>query len=134
MRKPDPAWPSFVTMSQKLQTDTLRLPSYRESIILRFHPYPQTQRKMADAPKVDPLMQTVDYRYTSDAVAQRGKAGASDSQVEEPTDKAILDLGHAVNEVEEAGRARRRRSLSTLIIDLALAFSPAFVVEEQGPI
>lgn len=57
MRKPDPPFPSFVSMSRELQQDSLRLPNYRESVILRFHPYPQTQRKT-----VDPLMVSVPVR------------------------------------------------------------------------
>ena len=32
-------------MSYQLQSDTLKLPTYRESYLLRYHPYPQTRRR-----------------------------------------------------------------------------------------
>ena len=54
--------PSFTTMSFELQKDSLRLPTYRESILVRFHPYPQTRRKnvanplMVSAPGQSPVV------------------------------------------------------------------------------
>lgn len=41
--------PSFTTMSHEIQKDTLRLPTYRESVLLRFHPYTQVRRKKPSA-------------------------------------------------------------------------------------
>ena len=47
-RKLDHCFPSFPLMSEELQKDSLRLPSYRESVFFRFHPYPQARRRTAD--------------------------------------------------------------------------------------
>ena len=49
-RKPDPPFPSFTTMSHELQSDTLKLPAYRESYLVRYHPYVQTRRRNTPAP------------------------------------------------------------------------------------
>lgn len=45
MPKLDPPFPSFTLMMHEYQNDSLRLPSYRESLVVRFHPYPRKQSK-----------------------------------------------------------------------------------------
>ncbi|RDX56757.1 hypothetical protein OH76DRAFT_1395883 [Lentinus brumalis] len=111
-RKPDPPFPSFTTMSREMQSDTLKLPAYRESYLLRFHPYPQTRRH----DKGSSLMRTVDYRHAEPPVTQEAPE-ASNSLRDE-----VADFEHVVSEAEaNAGRQhiKRKRSLTSLIIDFA---------------
>ncbi|KAI0721075.1 hypothetical protein C8T65DRAFT_632149 [Cerioporus squamosus] len=111
-RKPDPPFPSFTTMSQEMQSDSVKLPAYRESYLLRFHPYPKTRRH----DKVSSLMRTVDYRH-SEVLATEETPEASNS----PRDE-VADLRQVVSQAEaEAGRQdiKQQRSLTSLIIDLA---------------
>ncbi|RPD80083.1 hypothetical protein L226DRAFT_530271 [Lentinus tigrinus ALCF2SS1-7] len=111
-RKPDPPFPSFTTVSYELQSDTLKLPAYRESFLLRYHPYPQTRRRNTTAS----LMKTMDCRYSEAPVAQGIQAASN------PTCDEAANLAAVVHEVEaDAGgpNIKRKRSLTSLIIDLA---------------
>ena len=85
-RKLDHCFPSFTLMSEELQKDSLRLPSYRESVFFRFHPYPQTRRRPVDHLMVSGFVvvfcgpcadhveskQRVDYRSVEQLVANAG--------------------------------------------------------------
>ncbi|KAI9064449.1 hypothetical protein FKP32DRAFT_1675940 [Trametes sanguinea] len=106
--------------------DSMRLPSYRESLVVRYHPYPRRERKPAER-----FMQTVDYRYDGatqnpvnpgEAVTPPDASGAIDAT--EPIDEVASNLERALNrgveEGEEGLKLKRRRSLTSLIIDLAL--------------
>ncbi|KAI0831321.1 hypothetical protein BC628DRAFT_1415840 [Trametes gibbosa] len=112
MRKPDPAFPSFTLMINQWNNDTFRLPSYRESLIVRYHPYPRKETKSAKA-----LMQKVDYRY-EDSEPSHSQETAPHASMDEVDD--ALNLHRALS--KEGVVVKRRRSLTSLIIDLALAF------------
>ncbi|KAI0647068.1 hypothetical protein C8Q79DRAFT_602519 [Trametes meyenii] len=112
MRKPDPPFPSFTLMMAQFNNDSLRLPSYRESLVVRYHPYPRKPSKSTD------LMQTVDCRYEEEPSPSINGGDASSASLD-PVDDIALNLDRAMSE-EEAG-VKRRRSLTSLIIDLALA-------------
>ncbi|PIL24010.1 hypothetical protein GSI_13761 [Ganoderma sinense ZZ0214-1] len=117
-RKPDIVFPSFAAMSHELQKDTLRLPSYRESVFFRFHPYPQTRRR-----PVDHLMQRVDYRSVEQPVANaRGEDPVPMQEERDLTDEDAVNLNLAMNtSATEKPHVKKRRSLTSLIIDLAVA-------------
>ncbi|KAI1795865.1 hypothetical protein LXA43DRAFT_1090498 [Ganoderma leucocontextum] len=104
-------------MSHELQKDTLRLPSYRESVFFRFHPYPQTRRR-----PVDHLMQTVDYRSVKQPAADAGGGGGVPLREEggSSNEDTLLNLDLAMNTTEEP-HVKKRRSLTSLIVDLAVA-------------
>ncbi|EJF65869.1 hypothetical protein BD309DRAFT_944692 [Dichomitus squalens] len=123
-RRLDHCFPSFTLMSQELQKDTLRLPSYRESVFFRFHPYPQARRRT-----VDPLMRKVDYRSVAEPVASACEESRVPEQEEQEkqeneSEGAALYLDVVMNRVEEP-HVKKRRSLTSLIIDLALAVTAA---------
>ncbi|KAI0362116.1 hypothetical protein OH77DRAFT_1416334 [Trametes cingulata] len=100
-------------MMNQYSNDSLRLPSYRESLVVRYHPYARKQPKTADR-----LMQKVDYRYEEPAPTP------NDEDVLPPSPDTVediaLNLDRAMSK-EEAVGIKRRRSLTSLIIDLALA-------------
>ncbi|KAI0709252.1 hypothetical protein C8Q76DRAFT_695511 [Earliella scabrosa] len=106
--------PSFTTMSFELQKDSLRLPTYRESILVRFHPYPQTRRKNV----ANPLMQTVDYR----------------SQPQETVEQREDDTANLERVLEdvEGKKMKRKRSLTSLIIDLAFAVRNTRILKRRS--
>ncbi|KAM5531055.1 hypothetical protein V8D89_015275 [Ganoderma adspersum] len=112
-RKSDIVFPSFAAMSHELQKDTLRLPSYRESVFFRFHPYPQTRRR-----PVDHLMQRVDYRSVEQPVADVGGGGLAPLQEERDLgDEDAVNLDLAMNTSATAKpHVKKRRSLTSLII------------------
>ncbi|OCH93444.1 hypothetical protein OBBRIDRAFT_319529 [Obba rivulosa] len=115
MHIPEPPYPSTALVpSNTVGQDSLRLPAYRAGHLGRYHPYPRLGRP------VDRPMETVDYRdieafeYLSVSPAITG-AQAEFTNV----DVANLDLAlHA--DIEAA--AKGRRTLSSLVIDLALVF------------
>ncbi|KAG1886017.1 hypothetical protein F4604DRAFT_1675705 [Suillus subluteus] len=107
-------------MSQS-STSNMRLPSYRTSYLLRFHPYPRVKPSQRES-----LMNTVDDRLSNqyDVVDEDNSARPvilDFSDVHEEQHPNVENLQEAV-EVAEAGvKPRvRRLSLTTLIIDLAL--------------
>ncbi|KAI0748139.1 hypothetical protein C8Q80DRAFT_1270580 [Daedaleopsis nitida] len=106
--------PSFTTMGQALQKDTLRLPTYRESLLARFHPYPQHRRR---GPSANSLMRTVDRRYESEEVPNTSVVGQTRT-IPAPDESANLE--RVLEEVEDKGAVKKKRSLTSLIIDLAL--------------
>ncbi|KAI0636955.1 hypothetical protein C8Q77DRAFT_1154840 [Trametes polyzona] len=118
MPKPDPPFPSFTLMMHQYNNDSLRLPSYRESLVVRFHPYPRKESKSGDA-----LMKTVDYRHEEpQSPAQSDEAPPR--VTDEPVEDIALELHRAMSKAEEEEEkvgVKRRRSLTALIIDLALA-------------
>ncbi|KAL7283402.1 hypothetical protein ACG7TL_002832 [Trametes sanguinea] len=130
MRKPDPPFPSF-TLAMTQWDDSMRLPSYRESLVVRYHPYARKEPKPAER-----YMQTVDYRYDGETatVAQnpenpgvaampRHASGAIyTTNATDAIDEVASNLDRALNrEAEDGVELKRRRSLTSLIIDLALA-------------
>ncbi|EIW60337.1 uncharacterized protein TRAVEDRAFT_63913 [Trametes versicolor FP-101664 SS1] len=125
MPKLDPPFPSFTLMMHEYQNDSLRLPSYRESLVVRFHPYPRKQSKS------EALMQKVDYRYEEPAPAQ-------DEEVTPPTpteegNNVALCLDRAMSKEKDGDvGVKRRRSLTALIIDLALAVRNGYRTPRLG--
>ncbi|KAG2367679.1 hypothetical protein BDR07DRAFT_226578 [Suillus spraguei] len=99
----DIPFPSFSLVMSQSSTSSLRLPSYRTSHLLRFHPYPRVKLSQRES-----LMNTIDDRLSNlyDIVEE---------------ESARPDLQEAV-EIAEAGIKPlvRRLSLTTLIIDLAV--------------
>ncbi|KAI0670366.1 hypothetical protein C8Q78DRAFT_120093 [Trametes maxima] len=112
MRKPDPPFPSFTLMMAQYNNDSLRLPSYRESLVVRYHPYPRKPAKSAD------LMQTVDCRYEEATAPSTNNVDTSPAR-QDTVDDIALSLDRAMGK-EDSG-VKRRNSLTSLIIDLALA-------------
>ncbi|KAJ3009026.1 hypothetical protein NUW54_g2935 [Trametes sanguinea] len=145
MRKPDPPFPSF-TLAMSQWNDSMRLPSYRESLVVRYHPYPRKERKPAERFMVSSLSatrrqpssselqdkQTVDYRYNGatqnpenpgEAATPPDASGAIDATdaIDEVASNLDRALNRGVEEGEEGLKPKRRRSLTSLIIDLAIA-------------
>jgi len=107
VRAPERYYPSITFVLTQAQYP-LRLPAYRTSHRLRYHPYPRYGPLIQD----DSLMTTVDYRYC-DPPAATGHLLRS--MVEEDLDLVNLDLAISPSQSREP-RARR---LSTLVIELA---------------
>ncbi|KAI0336554.1 hypothetical protein GY45DRAFT_1238586 [Cubamyces sp. BRFM 1775] len=130
MPRPDPPFPSFTTMSIQSQRSDLRLPSYREGFVIRYHPYPRAEKR-AQEPD---LMQTVDHRRQDPPPPQ----STEEHEVLPPTpqevvDEAALALHRVVSDVEERSvRMKRRRSLTSLIVDLALAIRNGYRTSRRG--
>ncbi|KAH9854245.1 hypothetical protein C2E23DRAFT_884343 [Lenzites betulinus] len=124
MRKPDPAFPSFTLMMNQWNNDTLRLPSYRESLVVRFHPYPRKESKSANA-----LMKTVDYRYEEEPEVPHSEDIAPQASTDDVDDTA-LSLHRALS--KGGAVVKRRRSLTALIIDLALALREGYRNSQVG--
>ncbi|CDO68276.1 hypothetical protein BN946_scf184799.g3 [Trametes cinnabarina] len=98
---------------------SLRLPSYRESLVVRYHPYARKQGK-----PVERLMikRTVDNRYDQEPtpVAENPGIPAHAVALPDALDDVAQTLDRALSRGVEDG-LKRRRSLTSLIIDLALA-------------
>ncbi|OBZ75361.1 hypothetical protein A0H81_04317 [Grifola frondosa] len=111
MSVPQPPYPSFALALSKLNQDSMRLPSYRESHLERYHPYPRCSRPL------DHLMNTVDYRYVEEPTHFDSGSSASwmVPSVHDYTDGDALNLELAV-ELGSANIRRRRRRLSDVII------------------
>ncbi|KAI0918202.1 hypothetical protein AcW1_009859 [Taiwanofungus camphoratus] len=60
MRALELPYPSFTLAMTMIDRSSNRLPTYRSSHLLRFHPYPRVARRHD---RDDPLMNTIDYRY-----------------------------------------------------------------------
>lgn len=113
--------PSFSLVMSQSSTSNMRLPSYRTSYLLRFHPYPRVKPSQREN-----LMNTVDDRLSNqyDIVDEDNSARPvilDFSDIHEEQHPNVENLQEAV-EVAEAGiKPRvRRLSLTTLIIDLAV--------------
>ncbi|EMD34412.1 hypothetical protein CERSUDRAFT_97671 [Gelatoporia subvermispora B] len=114
MRQSEPSYPSIDLVLSNGGSDTSRLPSYRSSYLGRYHPYPQTRRRASDR-----LMQTVDYRYSDDEEVTFPRLYPI---VEDQTEveRDIDNLDTALN-ASNGPQPKRRRRLSALVVDLALA-------------
>ncbi|KAG2044546.1 hypothetical protein BDR03DRAFT_1004843 [Suillus americanus] len=117
----DIPFPSFSLVMSQSSTSNMRLPSYRTSYLLRFHPYPRVKPSQREN-----LMNTVDDRLSNqyDVVDEDNSARPvilDFSDIHEEQHPNVENLQEAV-EVAEAGiKPRvRRLSLTTLIIDLAV--------------
>ncbi|KAG1757055.1 hypothetical protein EDB19DRAFT_7362 [Suillus lakei] len=116
----DIPFPSFSLVMSQSSMSNMRLPSYRTSYLLRFHPYPRVKLSQRES-----LMATVDHRLSNQYdVVEDDSAGPvildfSDLHEEQRPDAENLQ---EVIEVAEAGAKAhvRRLSLTTLIIDLAV--------------
>ncbi|KAG2138687.1 uncharacterized protein EDB93DRAFT_1106263 [Suillus bovinus] len=112
-------------MSQP-STSNMRLPSYRTSHLLRFHPYPRVKLSQHES-----LMNTIDDRLSNlyDVVEEDDNARPAildfsdlHSDLHEEQHPDVENVQEAV-EVAEANDVKprvRRLSLTTLIIDLAV--------------
>lgn len=117
----DIPFPSFSLVMSQSSTSSMRLPSYRTSHLLRFHPYPRVKLSQRES-----LMHTIDDRLSNqydvqeDGSARPVVLDLSDLHEEHPNFE-VENLQEAV-EVAEANIKPlvRRLSLTTLIIDLAV--------------
>ncbi|KAG0707584.1 hypothetical protein DFH29DRAFT_871579 [Suillus ampliporus] len=99
----------------------MRLPSYRSSYLLRFHPYPRVKLSQRE------MMQTIDDRLSEDDVVEdddsAGPAVLIFPDFPEERDPLInaVNLQEAIEVAEADAQLHvRRLSLTTLIIDLAV--------------
>lgn len=120
----DIPFPSFSLVMNQSSTSNMRLPSYRTSHLLRFHPYPRVKLSQRES-----LMNTVDGRLSNryDVVEEDDNArpvilDLSDLHEEQHPNVENLQEVVEVAEVAEADAKPRirRLSLTTLIIDLAV--------------
>ncbi|KAG0707582.1 hypothetical protein DFH29DRAFT_896444 [Suillus ampliporus] len=136
----DIPFPSFSLVLSQYSTSNMRLPSYRTSYLLRFHPYPRvklSQREMmvSHANSIPALFlillvakQTIDDRLSSedDVVEDDDSVGPAVlifPDLPEEQDPLInaVNLQEAIEVAEAGAQPRVRRvSLTTLIIDLAM--------------
>ncbi|KAI8998623.1 hypothetical protein BD414DRAFT_475601 [Trametes punicea] len=112
-------------MSERYLNDSLRLPSYRESLVVRYHPYPRKQAKLANQ-----LMQTVDHRYDEDS-----NPAPTSCNVNPVPQDAVEDIAFSLDRAMRSDDkivVKRRRSLTSLIIDLALAVIDSYRSTRAG--
>ncbi|EMD38251.1 hypothetical protein CERSUDRAFT_93783 [Gelatoporia subvermispora B] len=115
MRASGPTYPSIeLVLPNSVNHGSSRLPTYRASHLTRYHPYPRFRRSL------DRLMQTVDYRDVEEPGGY-SPAHATGETSTELTDADVVNLELALH-ADTAGATKGRRTLSTLVIDLALAF------------
>jgi len=108
--------------------DTSRLPSYRSSYLLRFHPYPRMKLSTREM-----ILAAIDE--TPQDVVTGADVGLS------PTDTEYLEPATILHEAIHSGSSdsvprliQRRLSLSTLVVDLALMTIKGSSLEESGPL
>ncbi|KAI0664792.1 hypothetical protein C8Q70DRAFT_1049002 [Cubamyces menziesii] len=126
-------------MSIQSQRSDLRLPSYREGFVIRYHPYPRTERRVQDTD-----LMTVDHRHQDHPPPQNAgeheippvqsqNLARQTPTPQEVVDEAALALHRVVSGVEERSvRLKRRRSLTSLIVDLALAIRNGYRTSRLG--
>ncbi|KAG1754766.1 uncharacterized protein EDB91DRAFT_1242012 [Suillus paluster] len=116
----DIPFPSFSLVLSQYLTSEMRLPSYRTSYLLRFHPYPRVKLSQRE------MMQTIDDRLSSeyDVVEDDDNAGPAILiflDLPEEQHPNAVNLQEAIKDAEVGAQPRvRRLSLTTLIIDLAI--------------
>ncbi|KAG2350919.1 hypothetical protein BDR05DRAFT_955060 [Suillus weaverae] len=117
----DVPFPSFSLAMSQSSTSNMRLPSYRTSYLLRFHPYPRVKLSQRES-----LMNTVDDRLSNqhDIVEEDDSVRPVILDLSDFHEEQHLNIENLpeVVEVAEAGAKPRLRrlSLTTLIIDLAV--------------
>ncbi|KAG1774011.1 hypothetical protein EV702DRAFT_554619 [Suillus placidus] len=117
----DIPFPSFSLAMSQSSTSNMRLPSYRTSYLLRFHPYPRVKLSQRES-----LMNTVDDRLSNqhDVVEEDDNARPvilDLSDFHEEQHPNVENLPEAVEVAEAGAKPRLRRlSLTTLVIDLAV--------------
>ncbi|KAG2118127.1 uncharacterized protein F5147DRAFT_768263 [Suillus discolor] len=117
----DIPFPSFSLVMNQSSTSNMRLPSYRTSHLLRFHPYPRVKLSQRES-----LMNTVDDRLSNwyDVVEEDDNARPvilDLSNLHEDQHPNVENLQEVVEVAEADAKPRIRRfSLTTLIIDLAV--------------
>ncbi|KAH7924263.1 hypothetical protein BV22DRAFT_1129975 [Leucogyrophana mollusca] len=115
LRAPDIPFPSF-SFVLSTYSSQMRLPSYRSSYLLRYHPYPRYAPSQRER-----LMQTVDERNHIDNgdANDAPEVGAVLWPALQERDEETTMLEEALRAVEDLEGERsppRRRSISTLII------------------
>ncbi|KAG1757129.1 hypothetical protein EDB19DRAFT_1656001 [Suillus lakei] len=116
----DIPFPSFSLVISQYSTSNMRLPSYRTSYLLRFHPYPRVK------PSQREIMHAVDNRLSSlcDIVEDDDSAGPvildfPDLPEEQHLNAVNLQEAIEVAEIDAQPHVRHVR-FATLIIDLAI--------------
>ncbi|KAI0780917.1 hypothetical protein BD413DRAFT_15379 [Trametes elegans] len=131
MRGLDPPFPSF-TLVMTQPYDSMRLPTYRESHVLRYHPYPRKHPKTSET-----LLRRVDHRYDEDCAPRPPPEVADElalTPLQDTREEAALSLDRAMDREDGEGMAavKRRRSLTSLILDLALAVREGYRNSRAG--
>ncbi|KAI0916336.1 hypothetical protein AcV5_003302 [Taiwanofungus camphoratus] len=111
-------YPSFTLAMSMIDLYSNRLPTYRSSHLLRYHPYPRVARRHD---RDDPLMNTVDYRYQEELSCVLGVLRALDEQADPDGDVSTLHLDSPSPKPEQIGGGKVKKMLlaSPLIIDIA---------------
>jgi len=121
----DAPFPSFSLVMSQYSTGDLRLPSYKMSYLLRFHPYPRVKLSNRE------IMMTIDDRLHSvstqyNVTEDYETTGLdplifSDIRPEEEQHHNAVNLQEAIEVAVAGAQPRvRRLSLTILIIDLAV--------------
>ncbi|KZP28989.1 hypothetical protein FIBSPDRAFT_1039326 [Athelia psychrophila] len=124
MKAPRCPFPSFsLVMSEPLDSACSRVPSERPSQVFRYQPYPKSRRVL----DLDDLaMRTIDERFDEPLLNQTSTIGsARNCGVKQNADSAVIHLHDAIHHTagkdRRGGSRARRLSMTTLVIDLALA-------------
>ncbi|KAG1757083.1 hypothetical protein EDB19DRAFT_1655752, partial [Suillus lakei] len=108
----DIPFPSFSLVISQYSTSNMRLPSYRTSSLLRFHPYPRVKLSQRE------IMQTVDDRLSDQAL---DLVILDFPDLSEEQHLTAVNLQEALKAAETGAQPHvRRLSFTTLIIDLAI--------------
>ncbi|KZP10098.1 hypothetical protein FIBSPDRAFT_872950 [Athelia psychrophila] len=107
-------------MSEPLDSTCSRVPLERPSQVFQHPPYPKSCRVLD---LDDPAMRTIDERFNEPMVNRTSTirfAPTSTCDIKQDADIAVIHLHDAIHHT--AGKDRQKRlSMTTLVIDLALA-------------
>ncbi|KZP24591.1 hypothetical protein FIBSPDRAFT_1042053 [Athelia psychrophila] len=125
MKAPRRPFPSFsFAMSGPLDSTCSRVPLEQPSQVFRHPPHPKSCR-LADLG--DPAMRTVDERFSEPTLNQTSHVSiAPTCDIKQDADSsAVIHLHDAIHHTagndRRSGSGARRLSMTTLVIDLALA-------------
>ncbi|KZP28992.1 hypothetical protein FIBSPDRAFT_927366 [Athelia psychrophila] len=124
MKAPRCPFPSFsLVMSEPLDSTCSRVPSERPSQVFRYQPYPKSRRVLD---LNDLAMRTIDERFDEPLLNQTSTIGsARNCGVKQDADSAVIHIHDAIHHTagkdRQGGSMARRLSMTTLVIDLALA-------------
>ncbi|KAH9917424.1 uncharacterized protein B0H18DRAFT_1034578 [Fomitopsis serialis] len=118
--------PSFAP-GHPLPQDTGCLPAYRESYMRRFHPYPRYPQPSWQ--QYEHLMQTVDLRHEHEPSTDVWDV-SSLFVIDEVEEEDLANLERALS--NQPSPSKRRRRLSVLVIELALAIKHIVTLRKTG--
>ncbi|KZP28834.1 hypothetical protein FIBSPDRAFT_1039204 [Athelia psychrophila] len=126
MKAPRRPFPSFsLAMSETLDSAGSHVPSERSSQVFRYQPYPRSRRVIDLDGRA---MRTIDERFNEPTLNRTSTVRVPPiCDNKQDADSAVTHLIHLHDAVHMAGKYRqggsraRRLSMTTLVIDLALA-------------